>query len=113
MRTRTWGVLAALLLLAPAFALSDEVRLESLPVEAAQTVALIKAGGPFPYEQDGRTFRNRERLLPRKEAGYYREFTVETPGVRHRGARRIVAGQAGELYYTADHYRSFKRIREP
>jgi ribonuclease T1 len=113
MKIRALAALAAFLFLAWGFASPNEVRLQDLPVEAAETVALIQAGGPFPYEQDGRTFGNRERLLPREEAGYYREYTVTTPGVRHRGARRIVAGRAGELYYTADHYRSFKRIREP
>lgn len=95
-----------------AFALSDEVRAAQLPVEARATLQAIKAGGPFPYRQDGRVFSNRERLLPPKGRGYYREYTVRTPGARDRGARRIVAGSAGEYYYTADHYRSFKRIVE-
>lgn len=85
---------------------------ESLPPEARQTLALIKAGGPFPYKQDGRVFGNREGLLPKRHRGYYREYTVRTPGARDRGARRIVAGQGGEYYYTDDHYRSFRRIRE-
>lgn len=88
--------------------------LAQLPVEerhAVQaTVALIKAGGPFPYAKDGSTFGNREDLLPQKSAGYYREYTVETPGSPDRGARRIVAGRDGEIYYTRDHYRSFVRI---
>ena len=83
-----------------------------LPPEARHTLALIRKGGPFPYERDGVTFGNFERLLPRRERGYYREYTVRTPGIAHRGARRIVAGRAGELYYTEDHYRSFRRIRE-
>ena len=85
---------------------------ESLPVEARQTLALIKAGGPFPYQQDGRVFSNREGLLPKQKRGYYREYTVKTPGVRDRGARRIVAGRGGEYYYTDDHYRTFRRIRQ-
>lgn len=83
-----------------------------LPIEAHATLELIKAGGPFPYRQDGRVFGNRERLLPRKERGYYQEYTVRTPGARDRGARRIVAGRGGEYYYTDDHYRSFRRILE-
>jgi ribonuclease T1 len=81
-----------------------------LPTEARETLERIEAGGPFPYKQDGRVFHNRERLLPAKERGYYREYTVRTPGARDRGARRIVAGRNGEYYYTEDHYRSFRRI---
>ena len=83
-----------------------------LPREAQATLALIKAGGPFPYRQDGRTFGNREGLLPKRDRGYYREYTVTTPGAKDRGARRIVGGQDGEYYYTDDHYRTFRRIRE-
>jgi ribonuclease T1 len=87
-----------------------------LPKEARETLALIRQGGPFPYRQDGTEFGNRERLLPPRERGTYREYTVKTPGARDRGARRIVAGGAprapGDLYYTDDHYRSFKRIKE-
>lgn len=82
-----------------------------LPPEAQQTLARIEAGGPFPYKQDGRVFQNRESLLPQRPRGYYREYTVKTPGARDRGARRIVAGREGEYYYTEDHYRSFRRIR--
>jgi ribonuclease T1 len=95
-----------------AFALSHEIQVAQLPVEARATLALIKAGGPFPYAQDGRMFSNREKLLPLQKRGYYREYTVRTPGVRDRGARRIVAGSTGEYYYTEDHYRSFRRILE-
>ncbi len=91
---------------------ADEIALGELPREAVKTLALIKAGGPFPYRKDGTIFGNRERRLPLKPRGYYREYTVKTPGVRHRGARRIVAGTGGEFYYTADHYETFKRIRE-
>jgi ribonuclease T1 len=88
------------------------VRLADLPPEAARTVRLIDAGGPFPEpEHDGGTFGNREELLPDEPYGYYREYTVPTPGLATRGARRIVAGRAGELYWTADHYSSFSRIR--
>ena len=89
-----------------------EVRVEELPIDARATLELIKAGGPFPYKQDHRVFGNREGLLPKQSRGYYREYTVRTPGARDRGARRIVAGTAGEYYYTDDHYRSFRRIRE-
>ena len=83
-----------------------------LPPEARDTLTRIEAGGPFPYKQDGRVFHNREGLLPQRERGYYREYTVKTPGARDRGARRIVAGREGEYYYTEDHYRSFRRIRK-
>jgi ribonuclease T1 len=88
------------------------VALSELPPQAAHTLRLIREGGPFPHARDGVVFRNFERLLPLRERGYYREYTVATPGLTHRGARRIVAGRGGELYYTDDHYRSFKRIRE-
>lgn len=80
------------------------------PTEVRQTLALIEAGGPFPYRQDGSTFGNRERLLPVEPGGYYREYTVPTPGARDRGARRLVLGDSGEIYYTEDHYQSFTRI---
>jgi ribonuclease T1 len=82
-----------------------------LPDEAATTINLIDAGGPFPYDEDGSTFGNLEGLLPDRERGYYAEYTVETPGSDDRGARRIVAGDEGELYWTADHYASFARVR--
>jgi ribonuclease T1 len=95
-----------------AFAFSSEIPLDRLPPEARHTVSLIKAGGPFPYQRDGSVFRNREGLLPKRERGYYREYTVKTPGAKDRGARRIVVGKIGELYYTDDHYRSFRRIIE-
>lgn len=86
------------------------VELSQLPREAITTLRLILKGGPFPYRRDGVTFQNRERLLPIKKKGYYKEYTVKTPGRRDRGARRIVAGSKGEFYYTSDHYGSFKRI---
>jgi ribonuclease T1 len=91
------------------------VALAELPPEAQQTQRLIEAGGPFPYSKDGVTFGNRERLLPRRERGYYREYTVPTPGSRNRGARRIVCGGIPAVkpevcYYTEDHYASFRRI---
>lgn len=83
-----------------------------LPPEAIATLELIERGGPFPYDRDGTTFQNRERLLPDRPRGYYREYTVETPGSRDRGARRIVTGgQPPEVYYyTDDHYRSFRQL---
>lgn len=85
---------------------------DQLPAEARETLQLIKRGGPFPYSRDGTVFGNRERRLPLHERGYYREYTVKTPGSRDRGAQRIVGGASGEFYYTADHYRTFRRIRE-
>lgn len=81
-----------------------------LPPEALLTIDLIERGGPFPYRQDGAVFQNRERLLPRQPQGYYHEYTVETPGESDRGARRIVTGENREMYYTDDHYASFRRI---
>ena len=88
------------------------VSLGSLPPEAADTVDLIGSEGPFPYDQDGATFENREGILPDRPAGTYAEYTVITPGSPDRGARRIVAGAPGELFWTADHYDSFERIIE-
>ena len=87
------------------------VALADLPPEAGDTVELIETGGPFPEDEDGGVFGNFEGLLPDEERGYYREYTVQTPGLDHRGARRIVAGSSGELYWTADHYQSFERIK--
>ena len=104
--------LATLALFCFAAAWGAEIGVQELPTEARATLALIKSGGPFPYAQDGRVFSNREELLPLQKRGYYREYTVRTPGVRDRGARRIVAGNGGEYYYSADHYRSFKLILE-
>jgi ribonuclease T1 len=91
------------------------VSLASLPVEAQQTDAHIRSGGPFAYSKDGSVFGNRERLLPANARGYYREYTVTTPGARDRGARRIVCGgsqpaKPDACYYTGDHYASFARI---
>ena len=88
------------------------VALATLPVEARETVALIDRDGPFPYAKDGAVFGNRERLLPARPNGFYREYTVPTPGEDDRGARRIVTGDdGGQLFYTADHYASFVRVR--
>jgi guanyl-specific ribonuclease Sa len=91
---------------------SSGSRGDGLPAEAHETLALIGRGGPFPHRQDGSVFHNREGLLPARPTGYYREYTVRTPGARDRAARRIVTGgQPPEVYYyTQDHYRSFVRI---
>ncbi|MFN8483362.1 MAG: ribonuclease [Anaerolineae bacterium] len=81
-----------------------------LPPEARKTIALIEKGGPFPYSRDGIVFENREGRLPKKPSGYYHEYTVDTPGSADRGARRIITGQNGEMYYTDDHYDTFVRV---
>jgi ribonuclease T1 len=86
------------------------VRTQDLPPEALTTLKLIERGGPFPHRQDGATFENREGHLPSHRSGYYKEYTVDTPGADDRGARRIVAGQGGERYWTNDHYDSFAWI---
>jgi ribonuclease T1 len=92
------------------------VALAQLPREAANTLNLIAAGGPYPYEKDGIVFGNRERLLPAHRRGYYHEYTVPTPRARNRGARRIVCGgplqRTDNCYYSDDHYTSFNRIVE-
>ena len=90
-----------------------EITAGELPAEARSTVERIRRGGPFPYRRDGIVFGNFEERLPVMARGYYREYTVRTPGAQDRGARRIVAGKGGELYYTDDHYNSFRRIKEP
>ncbi|OLT42649.1 ribonuclease [Saccharomonospora sp. CUA-673] len=87
-----------------------QVRLSSLPPEATDTYRLIENGGPYPYPQDDTVFQNREGILPACSSGYYREYTVETPGLDHRGQRRIVTGNGGEFFYTSDHYESFSLI---
>lgn len=93
-----------------------EIALAALPPEARATLSTMRRGGPFPYAKDGTVFGNREGLLPRRPRGHYTEYTVNTPGARDRGARRIVAGgdpqRDDEFWYTDDHYRSFSRIRE-
>ena len=90
------------------------VALLNIPAQARETYQLIHQGGPFPYEKDGVVFGNRERLLTGQTRGYYREYTVKTPGTRSRGARRIVCGGPATTpdacYYTADHYASFRKI---
>ena len=94
---------------------SPSLGVTDLPIEGQQTYQLIRQGGPFPYDKDGTVFGNRERLLPRQARGFYLEYTVRTPGVKHRGARRIVCGglvprQLQTCYYTQDHYASFRTI---
>jgi ribonuclease T1 len=127
---RKWGAavlvasgLAAGVVMAPAAlakgsdhpAVLSPVALGTLPAEAQSTHRLVLAGGPFPYAKDGSVFGNRERLLPARPRGFYREYTVKTPGSRDRGARRIVCGgkpptQPEACFYTADHYASFRLI---
>jgi ribonuclease T1 len=108
------GVSAAEARREPAGALPPIAAVE-LPKEARITLARIRDKGPFPYERDGVPFGNREGMLPPRPRGYYHEYTVETPGSRSRGARRIVCGgetaTLAECYYSADHYQSFKSIR--
>lgn len=96
-------------------ATSPTMLVADLPREGQATYQLIRQGGPFPYEKDGVIFGNRERQLPRQDRGYYREYTVKTPGSRDRGARRIVCGgqeprKPRACYYTQDHYASFREI---
>ena len=99
---------------------TGQIAAADLPQEGRDTLALIKRGGPFRHRQDDSVFGNREKRLPARARGYYREYTVPTPGARDRGARRIVAGSgaggdvrtSGEYYYTDDHYNSFRRIKE-
>jgi len=95
--------------------ISTQIPMAELPRQGQQVMAQIRQGGPFRYEKDGTVFGNRERLLPRANRGYYREYTVPTPGLNHRGARRIVCGgeqprRPDDCYYTEDHYSSFRRI---
>lgn len=130
--------LGCLLLLAlcaaPASAFRAGIDADRLPPQARDMLERIERGGPYRYDRDGSVFGNYERLLPPRQRGYYREYTVDTPGLKHRGARRLVvgcersgpaaaapsgeaatgrfAGCAGpaEVYYTDDHYRSFSRV---
>jgi ribonuclease T1 len=119
---RTFFVLALLFCWYPAHAFAPgEIEATALPREGRAVFASIRKGGPFAYPKDGVTFGNFEGQLPKKRRGYYREYTVETPGSRNRGARRIVCGGEARdwernapaaCYYTDDHYASFRRIRE-
>jgi ribonuclease T1 len=110
-------VAVALIACGPASTAEDastlpRVSAAELPAQALATIELIRKGGPYPYQRDGLVFGNFEKRLPPRERGYYREYTVRTPGATGRGTRRIVAGKGGELYYTEDHYQTFRRIRE-
>jgi ribonuclease T1 len=104
----------------PASGAPADIAQAELPPAARETLTLIQRGGPFPFRKDGSVFANREGRLPPRARGYYREYTVPTPGSRDRGARRIVAGRgaggdpatSNEYYYTDDHYETFRRIRE-
>ena len=107
------------LLLAGSFGLAQAqgIAPAELPPEGRETLALIRQGGPFPHQRDGIVFNNFEKLLPQQARGYYREYTVQTPGVKHRGARRIVCGglqpqQPDGCWYTDDHYKSFRKLAE-
>ncbi|MBU0752506.1 MAG: ribonuclease [Gammaproteobacteria bacterium] len=93
---------------------AQEISRADLPPEGRETLKLIRQGGPFPHKRDGIVFNNFEKRLPLRPRGHYREYTVATPGVRHRGARRIVCGgeRQHDCHYSADHYRSFRKIRE-
>jgi ribonuclease T1 len=92
-----------------------DISIDALPAQALHTLELVRRNGPFPFDRDGIAFGNRERALPDRPPGYYREYTVKTPGVRGRGANRLVCGgdqsSARECYYSDDHYQSFRRIR--
>lgn len=97
-----------------ATAATSTAALSALPAQVAQTVRLVQAGGPFPYPaDDGVVFHNAQHLLPAEPDGYYREYTVPTPGESSRGARRLITGKDGEFYYTPDHYESFIRVTVP
>jgi len=125
---RFWWILcAALLWLPQSHAYQAEqnglpvIAMAGLPAEARDTLRAIKRvpgqkffvqGGPFTYPRDGVVFKNFERILPKQPRGYYHEYTVKTPGVHNRGARRIISGDVNEYYYSANHYKSFKRIWE-
>jgi len=89
---------------------SAAITVAQLPDQARATLDLIARGGPYPYPQDDQVFANRERLLPGHRRGYWREYTVRTPGEDDRGPRRLVVGSGGEVFYTADHYASFRRV---
>lgn len=104
-------------LAAAALAQATEIRRGDLPPEARRTLEQIASGGPFPHKRDGSVFRNYEKRLPLQPRAYYREYTVATPGARNRGARRLVCGgerptRPAACYYTADHYKSFAKVRE-
>jgi ribonuclease T1 len=121
-RVTQWGLLVGLLLCVtfaqarshhgPDAAVTSTIAVAELPPEARETLQLIERGGPFPFPRDGVVFGNYEYALPKQPRGHYHEYTVKTPGAHNRGARRIVCGIVSECYYSDDHYRTFKRIRE-
>jgi ribonuclease T1 len=110
-------LIGLLLICACGFVQAQDISRADLPREGRDVMVLIEAGGPYPYQRDGIVFGNFEKRLPLERRGYYREYTVPTPGVRHRGARRIICGgwetrRPDACYYTTDHYRSFRKINE-
>jgi len=112
----TRALFALLLAAVAGLAQAQEISPSELPPEGRETLQLIAGGGPFPHKRDGSVFNNYERRLPPRPRGHYREYTVATPGLGHRGARRIVCGgeratRPEACWYTADHYRSFRKIR--
>ena len=96
----------------PAWQKIASAHIAGLPLEVRQTLIRIRQGGPFPYARDGIVFHNRENRLPPEPRGYYREYTVPTPGMPGRGARRLISGRSGEFYYSPDHYHTFWRVQE-
>jgi ribonuclease T1 len=122
-----WLAVASLAALAGTAA-AGALHVSELQQEARETLAIVQRGGPFPYERDGTVFGNYERLLPLERRGYYREYTVPTAGLAHRGTRRLIVGcervrsaprtfdgcsGAPHVYYTDDHYRSFHQVLVP
>jgi ribonuclease T1 len=98
---------------APSSVAPGSIAYGDLPTQAQHTIQLIQAGGPYPYSRDGVVFENRAGTLPRHKSGYYHEFTVVTPKASTRGTRRIITGQQGEMYYTDDHYATFRLVVMP
>lgn len=97
---------------------SNSCSMSELPQKADEVVDDILAGGPFDYpDNDGVRFGNYEGVLPQESSNYYREYTVETPGLSHRGPLRIVTGGSNPTdpevwYYTSDHYETFCAITD-
>lgn len=96
----------------PAWQQTATAHIAGLPLEVRQTIVRVRQGGPFLYARDGIVFQNRENRLPPQPRGYYREYTVPTPGMRGRGSRRLIHGRSGEFFYTPDHYHTFWRVQE-
>jgi ribonuclease T1 len=110
------ALFALLLAACVGLAQAQELSPAELPPEGRETLRLIASGGPFPHKRDGIVFNNYEKRLPQRPRGHYREYTVATPGISHRGARRIVCGgerptRPEACWYTSDHYKSFRKIR--